>query len=126
MRTLWLYQTPLFSIRRTSEVITEDQKEQARILCVVMTTALPSGVLRAFCEMTGGDYEKVFDIGNEYVKDNKMHVKKKKKTLREMTNSLPEEVVNKIKTSFMSYKEISELFDVDIGVVRFIRSPSVQ
>ena len=126
MRTLWLYQTPLFSIRRTSEVITEDQKEQARILCVVMTTALPSGVLRAFCEMTGGDYEKVFDIGNEYVKDNKMHVKKKKKTLREMTNSLPEEVVNKIKTSFMSYKEISELFDVDIGVVQFIRSPSVQ
>ena len=109
-------------------MITEDQKEQARILCVVMTTALPSGVLRAFCEMTGGDYEKVFDIGNEYVKDNKMHVKKKKKkkTVREIANSLPEEVINKIKTSFMSYKEISELFDVDIGVVQFIRSPSVQ
>jgi len=78
--------------------------------------------------MTGGDYEKVFDIGNEYVKDNKMHVKKKKKkkTVREIANSLPEEVINKIKTSFMSYKEISELFDVDIGVVQFIRSPSVQ
>ena len=128
MRTLWLYQTPLFSIRRTSKAIVEDYDDQARILCMMLTTAIPSGVLRLFCEMIGGDYEKVFDIGNTYNLDHKMHgdkPKKKKMTRKEFIATLSEEVVNYIKISRESRKELAEKFNIDdLRIIEYIRSPS--
>lgn len=61
--------TPLVRVVRVKEDVAMemDYEEQARILCSILTVAVPSGVPRKFFELTGGDYEKMVDIGNQTI-----------------------------------------------------------
>jgi len=136
MRTFWFYQTPLFSIKRKSEMIDEDHEEQAKILCMALTSAVPSGTVRKFCQMIGGDYDKVNDIGNKYIKNHKKEYMKRhrmrkfpapeRNTARQIVSEMPKEVLNAIKNSPLTYKNIADTFNVELKVVQFIRCPSRQ
>jgi len=56
----------MFSVSKVHDraVMDADPVEQARILCAIMVSAMPSAVCRAFIEMLAGDYGALLEIGN--------------------------------------------------------------
>ena len=66
MSTLWMFHTPRLVVKKGTqeEVEAADPKQQAELLCALLFTAMPSGVVRLFIDMIQADSELVFDIGN--------------------------------------------------------------
>lgn len=49
--------------RDDNRIMEADPKEQARLLCVMLTTNFPESVSRAFAELTGADYDTILSTG---------------------------------------------------------------
>lgn len=60
---LWIVARPSVTVRSTTSQQGLDPATQARLLCVLITEAVPSGTVKAFAEMTGADYERITDVG---------------------------------------------------------------
>lgn len=112
--TLYLFRLPSINVKKEKEEIVADAdpQEQARILCALLISAIPSAVLRTFCEMTGTNLQGIFDIGNEFDFD----------CAGTKLTKLTEEDANKIRVVHLSLSQLAGQYGVSRATISRIKS----
>lgn len=112
--TLYLYRLPSINVKKEKEEIVSDAnpQEQAQILCALLISAIPSAVLRTFCDMTGANLQSVFDIGNEFEFD----------CASTKLTKLTEEDANEIRIVHLSLSQLAGQYGVSRSTISRIKS----
>jgi len=113
--TLLLFNTAMFRVLKVNDesVMRANPQEQARILCAILVSAVPSAVCRAFLELVGGDMEKLFEVGNDPVLHRHPH--------HQRGNRLTPQQITEIKRAVGSTTAICARFGIHRSTVYRLR-----